>query len=370
MNIGIDATGMGRQKGGAAFYVTNIIRALADLDRRHAYFIFCSARSYSTFRGLPANFNVLKTAPANIFLRLLWEQTILPVYLCRKYKIQVLFGPNYIVPMIKWGFKTIVTIHDLSFYPLSRLYPLRRKLFKWIIPLSVKRADKVIAVSECTRKDIIRYIGDYNDKITVIYEAAEERFKRPVSKEQIGETRQKYKIGDVKYLLFVGFLEPRKNLERLIRAFHQIRDKVPHVLVIAGGKGWWYNATYRLVNDLGLGERALFTGYVDDEDMPALYAGADLFAFPSLYEGFGIAALESICCGTPVLASSNSALPEVVGEAGVYADPFDVDSIAQKLLFSLTDSHWRIRARENCSEKRADFSWRKTALSTLAVLNL
>jgi len=368
VNIGVDATGMGWQKGGGAFYVINIIKALSQTDRDNQYYVFCSDKSYSSLGGLPGNFLVLKAAPTNVALRLLWEQTVLPFYLCRKYRISVMFGPNYIVPFFKPGFRTVVTIFDLSFYPLAALYPVRRRLFQWIIRWSILRADNIIAISECTKRDILKYVGDYSEKITVIYLAAEERFREAVPKEETDVIRKRYKIGGNPYLLYVGFLEPRKNVERLLRAFASVKDKIPHLLVIAGGKGWWYDDTYALAESLNLKNRIIFTGYVPDEDLPALYTGADLLAFLSLYEGFGIAALEAICCGTPVLASNNSALPEVVGEAGMLADPYDINDISEKMLLLLNDAERMKICRSRCATVSNNFNWYETAQRTLKIL--
>ena len=180
--------------------------------------------------------------------------------------------------------------------------------------------------------------------------------------------RKRYKIGGNPYLLYVGFLEPRKNVERLLRAFASVKDKIPHLLVIAGGKGWWYDDTYALAESLNLKNRIIFTGYVPDEDLPALYTGADLLAFLSLYEGFGIAALEAICCGTPVLASNNSALPEVVGEAGMLADPYDINDISEKMLLLLNDAERMKICRSRCATVSNNFNWYETAQRTLKIL--
>jgi glycosyltransferase involved in cell wall biosynthesis len=330
MNIGINASGISTLKGGASFYIVNIIRALAAIDHERSYFIFCTSIGKDEFGKLPANFTVIVAAPNNVALRLLWEQTVLPFFLCRKHRIGVLFSPNYTSPFIHPGFASVVTIHDLSFFPLSNLYQLRRRVFKPIIKMSVRRADRVVAVSEFTKNDIVRYVGRYKEKISVIYEAADDRFKAPISHTAIATMKKKYGLVR-EYILFTGFLEPRKNLGRLLEAFAKIKNDIPHQLVITGGKGWWYDSTFEKVKSLGLADRVIFTGYISDDDLPALYTGAALFAFPSLYEGFGISVLEAICCGTPVLVSNNTALPEVAGEAGVYIDPYNVNDIAAKI---------------------------------------
>jgi glycosyltransferase involved in cell wall biosynthesis len=368
MNIGINASGIGRIKGGASFYIINIIRALAAVDHEHRYLIFCTAYGKDEIGNLPSNFKLVVTAPQHTVRRLLWEQTVLPFSLCRKYGIQVLFSPNYTSPLFHPGFASVVTIHDLSFFPLSRLYPRGRRLFKPIIKLSVLLADKIIAVSEFTKKDILRYVGNFPDKISVVYEAAEERFSASVPAEAIDNAKKKFGIAK-EYVLFTGFLEPRKNLGRLLDAFALIVRDIPHQLVIAGAKGWWYDTTFKKVKSLGLADRVIFTGYVPSDELPALYAGAALFAFPSLYEGFGISVLEAICCGTPVLVSNNTALPEVAGEAGVYVDPYSVEDIAKQLKRVLFDNAVYQQLKERCPGVAGKFSWKKAAEETLSVMS-
>jgi glycosyltransferase involved in cell wall biosynthesis len=367
MNIGINASGISRVKGGASFYIINITRALAAIDSENKYIVFCNSSSLRELDNLPENFRIVTCAPRHVFSRLLWEQTVLPFVLCIRYRINVLFSPNYTSPLIHPGVKSVVTIHDLSFYPLSRLYPLKRRLFKPIIRFSVTVADRVIAVSEYTKKDILKYVGDFKEKISVIYEAAEERFKNSVSIEAVNDVKKKFGL-EKEYILFTGFLEPRKNLERLLEAFADIKDDIPHHLVITGAKGWWYDSTFEKVKSLGLADRVVFTGYVRNDELPALYAGATLFAFPSLYEGFGISVLEAICCGTVVLVSNNTSLPEVAGEAGVYVNPYDVGDISEKLKDTLRNPAKLKLLKEKCLEIREKFTWKKAGQETLAVL--
>ncbi len=365
MVIGINASALSKRKGGASFYILNITKALAEIDKQNHYHVFTTVIGKEQFGNLPSNFTIHSVAPRSVVKRLIWEQTALP-YLCKKYKVNTLFSPNYTSPLILPGIRSVVTIHDLSFFPLAKLYPIARRMFKPIIHLSVRFSSKVIAVSEYTRKDILRYIGPFDDKIKVIYEAADSRFTGPASQDEIDRVRDLYQIPG-RYFLFTGFLEPRKNLERLLQAFASVQDKNDQYLVIAGGEGWWYEATYRKVKELGLEKRVIFTGYVSDDHLQALYSGATFFAFPSLYEGFGIAALESICCGTPVLASNNTALPEVVGNAGVFVDPFNIKEIGNAIL-SFTEQGMKI-PEENCLAAGNKFSWNKAAIETLELLS-
>jgi len=365
MNIGINASALSAQKGGASFYILNIVKALAQTDTDNKYFIFTTKAAKDQFSDLPSNFTIVPCAPLKTIARLFWEQSFLPLIVCRKFKIQVLFSPNYTAPLIHFGFLSMVTIHDLSFFPLSKYYPRSRRFFKQIIHLSVKFSDKVIAVSEFTKNDIIKYIGKkYKNKIHVIYEAADVKFLDKPSAERIADTKKRYKINK-EYILFIGFSEPRKNLERLLSAYSMIKDNIDHDLVIVGGRGWWYEQTYLKVNDLGIAERVIFTGYADDSELPSFYGGAAIFAFPSLYEGFGIAALESVFSDTPVLASNNTALPEILGGAAEYVDPYDTEGIASAMLRLLKSNETLSLLRKNCAEVKTKYSWRKAAQETL-----
>lgn len=369
MIFGINASAVSRQKGGASFYIINIIKGLAAINHNHKYYIFTTPSIKGEFDNLPSNFIVLPIAPSNLFLRIfIWEQIVLPFIICKKYRINTLFSPNYTAPVFHPGTRSVVTIFDLSFFPLSKLYPFSRRLFKFIIHLSIRTSNAVIAISKFTKKDILRFIGPYDSKVNVIYCAVDSRFLKAISEQDIVDIKKYYHI-DGEYILFTGFLEPRKNLERLLLAFASICGKVKHKLVIAGGEGWWYDATYKRVIELNIKDNVIFTGYVPDEKLPALYSGATLFVFPSLYEGFGIAALESICCGTPVLASNNTALPEVVNEAGAYIDPYDIDSITVELLRLLNTEHELNKLRLECLNVKTRFSWEKAASETQAVLD-
>jgi len=370
MTIGINASSVIALKSGLSFYIVNLIEAMAKIDRQHRFVVFCKKSEASTFGSLPENTKVVANAPASNILRLLWEQTILPFVLCRKYKITTLFSPNYTCPVFKPGFYSVVAFHDSSFFAHGYLFAPARRIFKHIIRVSTACADRVIAVSGFTKQDIERHLKlkDTN-KIAVVYNAAHSRFNStPLSQDQILAIREKYKLNG-RYILFSGLYEPRKNIPRLIQAFSMICDRVKENLAIAGGGGWWQNQVLEAYENSPAKERIILLGYVQNSDLPALYKEATLFAFPTLYEGFGISALESVACGTPVLASDNSSLPEVVGHAGVYVDPFNVSDIAEKLSAVLTNPTLLAELKSKCAEQAAKFSWEKCAKETLACLH-
>jgi glycosyltransferase involved in cell wall biosynthesis len=367
VNIGINASSLVELKSGLSFYIVNIIEALARIDRANKYVVFCKKSEAATFASLPDNFQVVATAPEKKAVRLLWEQTTLPFILCKRHAIEVLFSPNYTSPVFKPGFASVVTFHDSSFFDYGYLFTPQRRVFKHIIRLSLLCSDRAIAVSECTKRDIVGKLGG-EEKIRVVYNAAHTRFNDASPPPELVRTiREKYNL-DRRYILFTGLLEPRKNIPRLIEAYAMISNKIAEDLVIAGGGGWWQDPVFKTVESLGIRGRVKLLGYVPNIDMPVLYKEAIIFAFPTLYEGFGIAALEAMACGTPVLAADNSSLPEVVGKAGIYVDPFDVKDIAEKLQRVLTTPALLAELKSNCGSQAAGFSWEKSAQETLAIL--
>lgn len=244
--------------------------------------------------------------------------------------------------------------------------PITLLRYKFLFPRTLKTADRIIAVSNSTKRDLINYFNIPEEKIKVILEAADEKFKL-LNKEEINEVKQKYNL-NFPFILYVGTLEARKNIPTLIKAFYKIKKKnIEHKLVIAGKKGWKYKEIFETIDKLDLQNDVVFTGYVSDEDLPALYNAADLFVYPSIYEGFGLPPLEAMACGTPVITSNTSSLPEVVGDAGIMVDPCDVDGLTQTMCDVLTNDGLREDMIKKGLERAKMFTWEKCARETLKV---
>jgi glycosyltransferase involved in cell wall biosynthesis len=262
---------------------------------------------------------------------------------------------------------TVLTVHDLIF----RIFPKHHKrLNYWYLnaamPLYCHRAWAIIAVSQATKRDLVRLYGLDPAKITVIHEAAAPHFA-PASPDRIGEARARYHLPD-RYLLHVGTIEPRKNLDRLLEAVHRLREAGEDIqLVLAGSKGWLYEGFFRRLEELALGDAVSFPGYVPDADLPALYSAARLVAVPSLYEGFGLPVLEAMACGAPVVCSNASSLPEVGGDAARYFSPTEVATLADTILAVWRDERLREKMRQDGLARAAQFSWERAADETLAV---
>jgi glycosyltransferase involved in cell wall biosynthesis len=278
----------------------------------------------------------------------------------------VLFVPAHVVPIIHPR-ATVVTIHDLGYrrFPEAHTASSRRYL-DWSTRWSVRAARQVIAVSGATRDDLVTMLDTPEAKITVVHHGVRPT-ARP-SEDAVRATLARLGVSHP-YMLFLGTIQPRKNLRRLIRAFRQVVDAgLPQTLVIAGQMGWLAPPIRAEVAASGLTERVHFAGYVADGDLPALYTGADAFALLSLSEGFGMPALEALAYGVPVVASDTTSLPEIVGEAGLLVNPLDEAAIGAALVGALADRTLRARLIAAGPERAAQFSWERCARETLAVL--
>lgn len=357
MIIGFDASrAFINNRTGTENYSFQILSNLLQLDHTNKYYIYRRPEEFSQDQAL------YKTLP---FPRL-WTQFGLALQTFKD-PLDVLFVPAHTLPLIrKPGLKTVVTVHDLGAEFLPGTHQLKQRLYLNLMThYQLKSATHIIAVSEATKQDLIKKVGIPKDKITVVYEGYNQELYRPIKGNKLSQTLKHYKLEPQNYFLFVGTIQPRKNLERLIRAYAKTNVKA---LVLAGGKGWLSEDIYKLPKQLGIEDHVKFLGYVPDKDLPALYSGAIAFLFPSLFEGFGLPILEAFSCGCPVLTSNTSSLPEVAGNAALLVDPYSIEEIAQGIL-SLTINHkLRTRLAKLGLEQVKNFSWQKAAEKTLEVL--
>ncbi|HIE37494.1 MAG TPA: glycosyltransferase family 1 protein [Anaerolineales bacterium] len=265
------------------------------------------------------------------------------------------------------GLPTVLTVHDLIFRHLPAHHkPLNRWYLNLTMPLYCRRATHIIAVSQQTRRDLVTAYAVPPEKVTVVHEAAAPRF-RPQPPETVAAVRARYNLPD-RYLLFVGTIEPRKNLARLLAAFEAVyAEGLTDGLVIVGKRGWLYEGFFARLETSPARRAVLLPGYVPDDDLPAIYAGAQALVLPSLYEGFGLPVLEAMACGTPVAASNRSSIPEVGGEAALYFDPTDTDEIFETIHTLLSDAGLRGKMQEQGASHAARFSWERMAQETWEV---
>jgi glycosyltransferase involved in cell wall biosynthesis len=269
------------------------------------------------------------------------------------------------------GARLVATVHDLSPILLPKTHTLpNRERFEKRMRYVQRYVDSIIAVSEHTKSDLIDVMDIPEERVHVVYNAAGPVYTMFLDRKRVDQVLRKHSLPDTGYILYVGTLEPRKNLVRLVEAYAVALDRSDSSLpplVLAGGKGWFYEGILQSVDRLGLQGRVIFTGFVDDEDLPAMFHGAVFFVYPSLYEGFGMPVLEAMACGVPVITSDVSSLPEVVGDAGVLVDPTDTHAIADALIAMNGDAGGRARFRAAGLDRAAQFSWERAARETLAV---
>lgn len=285
-------------------------------------------------------------------------------------RIDLLFSPCFLVPLICPS-RSMITIHDLTHVVFPEKHKAKHLfIYNTLLPHSIKSSNKIIAVSQNTKQDIIKIFNIPEEKVTVIYESANDIFKPVKGSESISKIKRKYGIPS-KYILFVGTIEPRKNLIRLIEAFNLVktRKNINYKLVIVGKKGWMYEDVFNSIKELGLENEIVFTDYIPEKDLVYIYNGADIFVYPSLYEGFGLPPLEAMSCGVPVVTSNTSSLPEVVGKAAVLIDPYDVKQLSDAIYWVLTNRGLRENLIGNGLRRARLFSWQKAARELSSVFN-
>jgi glycosyltransferase involved in cell wall biosynthesis len=350
---------------GISWYIRSLLTYLPRVSDRHSFTAFLGKEEAGHgFPGLQTKVSILPTErPA---ARIAWEQLAQPLGLLGD-RIDLLHSLAFVQPVVL-PCPGVVTVYDLSFihYP-QRLQPWRRLYLRWGTTYSAQRASRVIAISASTKRDIVALLGVAEGKVDVIPCGVDEDFRPVERQEQLKELRKRRRLPP-RMLLFVGTIEPRKNLTTLLRSYALLREWIqPPPLVIAGAKGWQHEEVFSLAQELGLLDELLFPGFIPRDELPLWYNAADLFVYPSLYEGFGLPPLEAMACGTPVVASNTSSLPEVVGDAGLLVEPTDAEEIAEAMQRLLTDSTLRDELTSKGLERARAFTWHRTARETAEV---
>ncbi|GAB4171429.1 MAG: glycosyltransferase family 1 protein [Roseiflexaceae bacterium] len=352
------------RRAGVSNYTEQLINHLGLVDQTNRYTIFTTRGLRSL--GLPANFRVRPSLipTINPRIRVPWEQFLAPALL-RLVGADLYHGVLNVMPLAS-PVPSVVTIHDLSPFLFPQTFRRVNRVYtRWAIRVACRNAAHLIAVSEFTKQEIIRWMHVPAERITVTHNGVQERFfPRPAA--ELAAFRKAKQLPD-RFILFVGTLEPRKNLPTLLEAYARIAADADLPLIIAGGKGWLYDPIFAKVEALGLSDRVIFPGFLDDDELPLWYQAATVFVLPSLYEGFGIPLLEAMACGTPVVASNRSSLPEVIGDAGVSADPTDPDVLGAALLQVLRDRELQADLRARGLERAKQFTWTNMAKRTLSV---
>ena len=363
MRIGLDARLMYHQPAGISRYTNHIVQELAKLDTDDEFITF-QHRSHDVPLMEQANFR-RATLYSPVHTRL--EQWLLPLELAR-FRLDLLHSTDFIGPLYSTS-PTVITVHDLAFLHWPHFLTKDSAAYYSQIDRAVRHARHIIVPSESTKQDLIGQLGVPHAKVSVIYEAADERFTPLPLAPTREEVRRKYGL-PASFVLFVGTIEPRKNVDGLLRAFHHLRSRYGMVdtgLAIAGGRGWLTNEVEDLIRELDLGKSTYLLGRVADEDLHKLYVAARMHVHPAHYEGFGLPPLEALACGTPTVVSNVSSLPEVVNDAALLVNPGNWEEIAVAMYRLLTDDDLHLELRTKGLQRAQCFSWHQAARQTLDV---
>jgi glycosyltransferase involved in cell wall biosynthesis len=347
------------RSAGINWYIYNLLQHLPEADPRIDYTVFLRDLGYPERAGLRLRPSDLPTHRPPV--RFLWEQAVQPGA-ARRAGLDLLHCPAFVGPL-SGVTPFVVTVHDLSFLLFPEGFRRgNRTYLRLLTGLSVRRARRVIAVSESTRQDLVRLYGLAPERVDVVYNGVDVAFQ-PLPPEEVAAFQSRNGLPE-RFLLTVGTLEPRKNIVRLVEAYAHLPKPRPPLMLV-GGKGWFYDEVLVRVEELDLAGEVCFVGYVTAEELPCWYNAAEALVYPSLYEGFGLPALEAMACGTPVVTSSTSSLPEVVGQAGVLVEPTDVAALTAALQQVVADAGLRAQMRVDGLAQAGGFSWPKTAHGTV-----
>lgn len=370
MRIGITLQSLDTSWGGIGVYTEEIVRHLLKIDHQNEYVLMYPSfgtprKSFGRYRRYP-NAVEVETTCSRMPSGWYWDQCVVPK-VAQQYNIQVLFNPFLSVPL-RGRFKKVMVMHNVEYHTVPHVYDWKMYtrwflLEKCIMPA----ADRVISISHLMTEDFRRTVHYPMEQVRTIYHGVSNKFRVLRDADRLQEMKEEYLLPP-QFLLFVGHLYPQKNFANLVRGFHLIAEQIPHDLVVAGRPRWKHKDDYHIIEKLGLQHRIHFLHIVPNDDMPALYSLASCFVYPSLYESFGLAQLEAMACGCPVVGANTGAIPEVSGGAALLFDPHKPEDIADKLLSMLQDTTLREHYVTRGLARAQEFTWQRCAAETLAVL--
>jgi len=363
MIIGLEARWITFEKTGFGRYAFNLLKELSKIDHENRYLIYLNREYQNEQIFLKENFKkiFIKNIPE------IYKHVCIPFDIISRNRNISLFHFLYNAPSLYMPCPYILTIHDVSYKYIPEMISFKNRFSIFLqLKLNAKRSKKIIAVSESSKKDIIKFFNVNEDKIDVIYEGVDESFRNKVDENKRKTIINKYELPK-KFILYVGTYLPHKNLETLLCAFHSLKTNtdIKHKLVLAGKKGKNYSVIAKLISDFNLEKDVLRLGFIPDDDLPVIYNLSELFVFPSLYEGFGLPILEAMSCGVPVLASASSCLPEIGGDAAEYFRPKDIEALGKKIFKIIKNSNLKVELREKGFQRAKLFSWSRMAEKTL-----
>lgn len=363
-HIGLDGDTLGRRRTGDESYLTSLVRAFGRLDSAHDYTMYVRDAEAAR-RLLPelSGWRFQAVRPRSIYLR---HPFGFPLAL-RCWPVDLLHVQYFVPPFCRCS--VVITVHDVSFAARPEFFTARdRLLLNALVPRSLRRADRIITDVQYTRNELVRLYGLDPERIEVIPLAADPRY-RQLDREACRESVNERHGFSGPFLLYVGTLQPRKNVQTLIEAYARFRREsgLGYKLLIVGKLKYKFGPVFEAIERSGVQDDILFAGFVPDDELPRYYNAADLFVFPSRYEGFGLPVLESMACGTPVITTTSSSLPEVAGSAAILVDSEDVEGFCRAIARVLTEPELARRMQADGLAQAAAFSWDRTARDTLAV---
>lgn len=364
------------RRTGVEEYVMNLLPNLFKIDQKNQYKLFLNAFKkpkvdLQKFFNYP-NVKICATRLPNKILNLSFILLNFPK-IDRLLDINLFFAPNISFYALSPQCKNVITFHDLAFFYFPHFYSFKRRVWHFITQPRklVQNAVQIVAVSHSTKVDLASTYKISSSKIKVVYSGVEEKFQSQKDFTRLKEVAKKYHLPG-KFILFLGALEPRKNLVGLISAFNNLRKRskeLKYKLIIAGPSGWRFADVFREAARSSFSQDILFIGVVAEEDKPYLYNLASLFVYPSFYEGFGFPPLEAMACGVPVVTSVSSSLPEICNDSALLIDPYNVQELAEAMYQGLTDQKLRQELIKKGLERARKFSWEKCAKETLQIFN-
>ena len=302
----------------------------------------------------------------NSKIRNYYEQFVLPQKMYKEYPNAIIHYPDTMAPLFSKN-KVVITVHDVSFKAMNNIFTLKTKVWKNIITkLSLKKAWRIVADTNFTKSEILKYYPSTNSKkVDVVHCGFNDFSKETINNNNINKDLLNVKSKD--YILTVSTISPRKNIDGLIKAFNLISDEINYKLVIAGKNGWMYERVHELVGEFGLQDRVLFTGGINDDELKFLYKNSKLFVYPSFYEGFGLPPLEAMSYGIPCIVSNVTSIPEVVGNGGIYINPNDIKEMSLKIKECIFNEKLRIKVIQNANKRIHIFNWVNCAIEMISI---
>lgn len=365
MRIAFDGTTLTAGRTGVGYYTEHLLQHLArEVERTGDELVVISNKAIDTAMPLPSHVRVYTSR--QFPLRIGWMQ-LLASRVLDDVRPDVAHFTNGMIPPAAPS-PTVVTIHDMSLRLHPRCHPVRRLVInRPLLSVAIRTASAIVTVSHSARRDLLRLHGIEPNRVSVVHEAAGPGFQPIGDRAWLEDVRRRYRLPE-RFVLYVGAIEPRKNLPRLMHAFQAARARgIPHALVCAGPYGWSSRDLEGVIDRLGLSDCVHFTGYVPVADLPAIYNLGEIFAFPSVYEGFGLPVVEAMACGTPVLTANTSSLDEIAAGAAETVDPYDTDAITDAIVRLARDADWRHELTTRGLARAGRFSWARTAREMLAV---